>query len=163
MDQLFTKAELEKQKLKTEAKEIAEAIDAGNSVKSAVSHALEKLSKAEDWATFDMFSRGGIINHMMKYENIDEAQDTIKRIGYLVDKFKAELGDVGIYDDSVITSANSSRFVDFFFDNIFTDMHIKDQIKTDMNSLYNLQSKITNTIDSLIARKSAIEKQLSEF
>lgn len=160
IDERFTAVESEIIQLQSEVKELDEAIESGERVCATVQSAISKLEKARGWATYDMFTSGGLISHMAKYGNIDEAQEIIKEIGYRVDKFRTELKDVNISFQGDFSNYNgTTRFVDFFFDNIFTDLSVRNRLEDDINRLNDLRSGIMSIKNDLInSKKSTLNK-----
>ncbi|MDF2612255.1 MAG: hypothetical protein K0S71_41 [Clostridia bacterium] len=82
-------AELEKKRkgLVSQFTEIKEALTMGRRVIEAISTTITYLNKAQDWATYDVWSRGGILTHMMKYERLDEAQRNFSYLSSLLQDF----------------------------------------------------------------------------
>lgn len=162
IDKKFTEMENEIKQLRLEIKELNEAIAAGNRVCDAIARAIKKLEAAHGWATYDMFSRGGLISHMAKYGNIDDAQEIVKQIGHLIDVFQSELKDVNVvFQGGVNQYDGTTRFVDYFFDNIFTDMSVRGQIKDDISTLSGLRSEIETVITKLITMRDEKQNKIS--
>lgn len=144
--------------------EIEEAITAAKRVLSTADIAMDHLKSAESWATFDVWSRGGILSHMAKYEHIDDAQNAFYRLTSQVKDFEKELKDINISETySSIGIDSTTRAVDFWFDNIFTDMRVRDKIRGDMETIRSLYSSVSRAVNQLETNWSEINKRLKEI
>lgn len=80
-----------------------------------------------------------------------------------INDFKNELLDIniqGTFDALGIDS--TTRTIDFWFDNIFTDLSVRDKIRSDMERLRQLCAKVNRTINKLESTKREIKKKLGE-
>lgn len=144
--------------------ETDEAISAANSVRATCESALDSLESAEDWATYDVWGKGGILSHMAKYDNIDDAQECFNRLSYQLKDLQAELKDVNLLDISDITIIDSTtRTFDFWFDNIFTDLSVRNKIREDIDMVNSLDSHMGDIIDTLKENRLEITKRLREL
>lgn len=133
--------------------EIKEALSMGRKVIQVIAAITSYLNSAEDWATFDVWSRGGIISHMMKYEHLDNAMRDYHRLTSLLQDFKKEVNDVGSLDVPLGMGIDSgTRSFDFWFDNIFTDLNVRDKIISDKAAIKALEYEV----DSVMARLNNI-------
>lgn len=144
--------------------ETDEAISAASSVRATCESALDSLESAEDWATYDVWAKGGILSHMAKYDNIDDAQECFNRLSYQLKDLQAELKDVNLLDISDITIIDSTtRTFDFWFDNIFTDLSVRNKIREDIDMVNSLDSHMGDIIDTLKENRLEITKRLKEL
>ncbi len=119
--------------------EVKEARNAASKVKATSGKALKSLSSAENWATFDIWTRGGLLTHAAKYSHIDDAEACFYALSSQMKSLRAELGDVrGLTTPGLPGISESQRAVDFWFDNIFTDLSVRDHIKENMVRLNKL-------------------------
>lgn len=161
IDSHFTDIERQKSALRLKIRELDEAMAAGEDVTETIEAAIHKLEKARGWATYDMFARGGLISHMAKYGNIDDAQEMMHALGFYMDNFKTELRDTEIsFDGAMHEYSEGSRLFDYFFDNIFTDMRIRGEIDDDIASLASLCDQIEGVKKQIAAAKTATLQQL---
>ncbi|MHB8065361.1 MAG: hypothetical protein ACYDG2_22575 [Ruminiclostridium sp.] len=143
--------------------ETEEALKAANRVINTSNSAMQHLESAESWATYDAWTRGGIFSHMAKYDHIDEAQSDFSRLNSQVKDFEKELLDVniqGTYESLGIDS--TTRAIDFWFDNIFTDLSVRDKIRDDMKNLRNLCDRINRALNKLESNRVEVKKKLGE-
>lgn len=165
-DQTYkTYIELQKEQefLASQLIETEEALKAANRVVNTADNAMKHLESSEKWATYDIWGGGGIISHLAKYGHIDDAKMEFNRLNYQVKDFEKELLDVNLnanYDSLGIDS--TTRAIDFWFDNIFTDFSVRDKIRDDMENLRQLCDKIYRAINKLEAAKVEIKRKLGE-
>jgi len=146
--------------------EIDEAIRAANKVIKTAGIAAKHLKSAEEWATFDIWARGGIISHMAKYDHLDSAQADFNRMNSQIKNLNKELHDINLPDklDLNIKGIDANtRTMDFLFDNIFTDLNVRDRIREDSERLKKLFSELNEIVNKLKESKSAIQKMIDDI
>jgi len=136
--------------LERQTTEINEAVRAAQRAKSTAKNALNHLESAEKWATYDVWSRSGIISHVAKYDHIDKAEEDFHRLRSQLESLKKELADIDIMGTVYMDGIDSTtRAVDFWFDNIFTDLKVRDRIRNDADQVRSLLGRIDRTISIL--------------
>jgi hypothetical protein len=126
----YAELENERKAVLSQISEIKEALNAAANLKFTVQNTLESLKNAENWATYDIFTRGSIISHIAKYSHIDQAEHNFHTLSSQLHDLKSELRDVHDLPVLELTEISSSqRAIDFWLDNIFTDLSIHSQIK----------------------------------
>lgn len=146
----YKQLEAERKLLTKQLLETKEAGRAASKVRNSADEVINQLNSAEDWATYDVFTKGGIFSHMAKYEHIDNAQSEINRLAIQLKEMRKELSDVNLLDNLEITNIDSAtRAFDFWFDNIFTDLNIRDKIRNDIEKLMKLCSQVDGIIEGL--------------
>lgn len=147
---IYRKLQEEREKLGKQLVEIDEAKAVAHLVLGTAQSALDHLRSAEGWATYDIWARGGVISHMAKYNHIDNAQADFNRLSYQVKDLKKELSDIMIYETAYNVGIDSTtRMFDFWFDNIFTDLNVRDKIRADKEEVSKLILKIKSIITKL--------------
>ena len=130
--------------------ETDEALFAAKRVIASAEIAVKHLEKADGWATYDIWGGGSIITHMAKYEYIDDAKSQLNGLSSLIKDFETELRDVNMYEVSGFTGIDSTtRAVDFWFDNIFTDLKVRDKIRDDIHNVRSFIKQIENICNKL--------------
>ena len=143
--------------------EIRQALSAAARVKSTAQSTLRSLEKAEDWATFDTFTRGGIITHMAKYSHIDDAERNFHTLSSQLRHLKTELKDVqGLAVPGLSEISSTQRAVDFWFDNIFTDLSVRKQIKGNVGQINNLLRSVSTIESALKTKERQLESDLKK-
>ncbi|MDR0471608.1 MAG: hypothetical protein LBH79_07815 [Nitrososphaerota archaeon] len=154
----YAELENERTAIITQITEIEQAISALAHAKATVKTMLQSLKSAQDWATYDAFTRGGIITHMKKYSHIDEAEKNYHLLSSQLRNLQSELNDVeGLTLSGFNEISSSQRAIDFWFDNIFTDLSIRNQVKDNaeqMNRLLTNMNTIESTLNSKLNQKS---------
>lgn len=161
---IYIELKQEKELLTNQLYELEEAISAANRVTSTAYRALNQLESAEGWATYDALTQGGIISHIAKYDHIDNAQKDFNSLNCDLKNFQKELLDVNIestFDSIGIDSY--TRAVDLWFDNIFTDLSVRDKIQENIGTITQLNTKINKAVGKLESSKATIKKKLEDI
>jgi len=159
----YTELENERRAIVSQITEIKEALSAAARAKATAQSALKSLESAEGWATYDAFTRGGIISHMAKYSHIDSAEQGFHKLSSQLRDLKSELSDVrGLTSSGLSEISSFQRTVDFWFDNIFTDLSVRGQIKDNAGEIRRLLSGINAAESALKTRLQAEETRLTE-
>ncbi len=146
----YKELEAEQDSLAKRLVETEEAKTAAERAISTAGSAMEHLRDAENWATFDALSRGGIISHIAKYEHIDNAEEDFHRLDSQLEDLGKELQDISLSGISGIGGIDSAtRTVDFWFDNIFTDLNVRRRIGDDYSRVSELHDKICGIVSKL--------------
>jgi hypothetical protein len=133
--------------------EIEQAFVALARAKSTVKNMLKSLKNAQIWSTYDAFTRGGIITHMKKCSYIDESEKNYHVLSLQLSHLRSELGDVeGLALSGFNEISSSQRAIDFWFDNILTDLSIRNKIKGNAEQMNRLLTNL-NTIESMLNSK----------
>lgn len=144
--------------------ETKEALQAANRAISTADTAMDHLGSAENWATYDVWFKGGIISHMAKYEHIDDAEEAFHRLSSQMDELKRELSDIDISGVSGFSGIDSTtRAIDFWFDNIFTDLNVRSRIRDDSEQLRAVRSQISGIISKLESNIATINRKLQDI
>lgn len=114
--------------LKSRQTEIEEAIAACKALIVSLNSAKEGLSSAKSWGIFDIIG-GGLITSMVKHDHIGRASAFIKDASDKAKLLAREIADLKMYLEIERFEIDSfSRTFDTFFDNIFSDVTIQDEI-----------------------------------
>jgi hypothetical protein len=166
----FLQLKEEEERVLRQLSENGEAARAADNAADAAKEAINELSDAEGWARWDVWGGGGIITHLAKYEHIDSAEESFHRLNALLSVLEKELKDVDLAGIGGFGINSLTRGVDFWLDNIFTDLHVLDKIGEDTGSLNKLLSDIAdiknrleNARTGMQARQKEIEKQKDEL
>ena len=138
-------------RLEGEKRELDEAIAAGRSALMTAEEILSSLSRADGWATWDLFG-GGVISDLAKYSNMDRAQAMIQQLQIQLQRFRTELCDITINTDIQVGVDNFMRFADYFFDNLFTDWMVKNQIADSQAQVYATRNQINEVLGQVERR-----------
>jgi hypothetical protein len=120
----------ERGRLTEEAREVAEASEAARTALGALARLDRTLGSASAWSTYDTFLNGGLVGSMIKHDRLDQAAKEAAHADQCLVVLRTELADVdgsGPLTASVAVDG-LTRFVDVWFDNIFTDFAVRDRI-----------------------------------
>lgn len=135
--------------LQARKREIAEAFSAGRSARITADRILDKLERADGWNTWDMLGGDGLLTHIAKYSNLDEAQDLVSKLQSDLRRFRTELADIQISSEAQVNVETLLRFADYFFDGLFADWAVGSRITRSAESVRKTKRQIEQTIGQL--------------
>ena len=145
----------------TQLREIDEAVDAGQEAMEQIGQIESSLSSAENWGTFDLFAKGGIISSMAKHSALDEAQAGAEQLQIALNRFRTELADVRI--DGEMGQLNMDgflRFADWFFDGLLVDWTVLSHIHDSQASVSRVKEQMSDALARLDElRRVRVDKQ----
>lgn len=158
--ELNEKRKQQKEELLRMKKEYDEAIYAVEKTLRIADSISNSLSSAKSCATFDTFFNGGILADMAKYKEIEDAQSQQNALTEATNTMKRELKDVDFeFDNSVIQIDGTTKMFDVFFDNIFTDWRVRDEISTNYDKIETYISRLTDIRMKLLKeREETVQK-----
>lgn len=129
-------------------KEVREAIEAGQRALVALNDAERFLHSASGWGIFDMVG-GGFISSMVKHSKMNDAQRSVERAQYELQRFSNELKDVQNYGRIQINFDGFTKFIDVFCDNFLVDVLIQSKIKETQRNVEATKRKVQEAIRKL--------------
>ena len=132
----------------SQKQELQEAVDAGSAAVACADQILSELDSAEDWGTWDLIG-GGLITDLVKHGHLDEAQAAVENLQTQLRRFKTELADVTIDADIQVSIDGFLRVADYFFDGLFADWAVLDQIHQSQEQVHRTRSQICGVLDHL--------------
>lgn len=141
--------------------ELDQALTAAFRLKQTAEDALITLDKAEGWATYDVWASGGLISHMAKYSHLDNAEASFNRLNSQLKSLRTELLDVkGIELPDFNKISTAQRVIDYWFDNIFTDISVRSKIRENISNIQNLIYVVINLENKLNEKRTQLLSQL---
>lgn len=134
--------------LRSREKELGEAIAAGETAYDTACQILSSLDSAEGWGTFDLLG-GGFIADLAKHSHLDEAQAAVETLQTQLRRFKTELSDVSLSADIKVNIDGFLGFADFFFDGLFVDWAVMDEISRSRLRVAETADRINSLISHL--------------
>ena len=133
--------------------ELDEAQKAGVIAFNEVQLLIDLLNKARSWGTWDMLG-GSTISSVVKYQKLDDVRDQSHQVMQRLAQFRTEYADVNqaLQADWQFDN-NLTRFVDIFFDNIFTDWSVQNRIHSAITSAQALENQLIKAVTSLNAQR----------
>ena len=144
--------------LEVQAKELQEAVSAGQSAERIAEGILKSLSSAESWGTWDLLG-GGIIADAVKHSHLDEAQEQVERLQEALRRFKTELADVEIIADMQVNIDGFLRFADYFFDGLFADWTVMNRISDAQGQVQKVKGQISGVLGKLNAASASVKAE----
>ena len=96
-----------------------------------------------------------------KYDHMDNAEEAVYRLKSQLESLRSELEDINISEIVDFTGIDpTTRAVDFWFDNIFTDLSVRSRIREDGENLRMLRGRINGLISRLENKKSSLKSRI---
>jgi len=138
-----------------ECKAIDEALAAGDRAQAALKQLADVLSSASNWGMADIVSDSFFIS-WAKRNKLDEARAIAGVAQAEISVFRRELGDVGLALATELDSlANHHRFLDTWFDNIFSDFSVQNRISEAQTTTKLAIEQVAMAIAGLRQRRDA--------
>jgi hypothetical protein len=151
--------------LDAEAREVDEAMVAAAVAGQALGQVEERLGSAGSWSTYDTWFGGGAISSYAKHDRLDQAQRAGRRAEESLAALQRELGDVGGAGAPVpaLGIDGLTRFLDIWFDNIFTDLSVASRIKDARATTADAQRAVAAVQRSLLDRRKALAARADDL
>ena len=114
--------------LRSQERELEEAIAAGTAALRTANDVVQSLKQAENLGLFDALG-AGFLADMAKHETLDEAQKNVEALQVCLQKFNKELADVMLRENMQVSIDRLLKFADIFFDGLITDLTVLENIK----------------------------------
>lgn len=145
--------------LSSQQTELKEALSAGNTALHTVEKVLSLLDDADGLSTWDMLG-GGVFVDIAKHDTLDQAQDLIEELQVQLRRFYTELADVSVQADVQVNIDGFTRFADYFFDGLFADWTVKDQISQSQQQVLQTRNQIGAVINQLNKLQANTEQEI---
>lgn len=150
-------------------RELEEARSAGEEVCGQLDQVIQTLSSAENWGTWDVIG-GGLLTDVIKYARLDEAQKSMEQLQSALRRYRRELADVTALHIGDFRPDGFTWAMDVFFDNIFSDWSVLDQISSSRNQVEQLYRQVRKTQGQLnvdfnqtCGERDAVRKELDDL
>lgn len=153
----------ERGRLTAETHEVTEAKQAARAAWQALTQVRDKLDSASGWSTYDTFFGGGAISSTIKHSRLDEAAQAAARADRCLTVLRTELADVpGMALTAPQLAVDGlTRFVDVWFDNIFTDLAVRDRIKQAQHNVAQSMRMVRDVQTRLEQRTAQVQARLA--
>ncbi|WP_203921292.1 hypothetical protein [Rugosimonospora africana] len=149
--------------LGAELREVGEALTAAQAAWQALSHVWDLLGSASGWSTYDTFFGGGALSSAVKHSRLDDAARAAAHADACLAVLRAELSDVGeaapIAPGVAVTGP--TRFVDVWFDNIFTDLAVRQRIRQAQRNVAGSMRLVWQLTERLTWRQAQARQRLT--
>lgn len=139
--------------LRSQERELEEAIAAGTTALRVANDVVLNLKHAESLGLFDAL--GGFLVDMAKQETLDEAQKNVEQLQISLQKFNKELADVAMRENLQVSIDRLLRFADTFFDGLITDLTVLDNVKQS-------HIQVDQTRDNILGLLRQLQTRLEE-
>jgi hypothetical protein len=103
----------------------------------------------------------GIISHMVKYSHIDDAERNFHTLSSQLRSLKSELSDVkGLALPWLNQISSGQRMVDFWSDNIFTDLSVRSKVSENADKIRELFKNIKDVEKSLKSKLIHLDTEI---
>jgi hypothetical protein len=144
-------------------RELDEAAGAADDARRALVDTQRHLDAAGDWSAFDTFFGGGLIASSVKHSRLDQASAAAARADRALAVLRGELADVGVAGPGGITVDGLTRFADIWFDNILTDLAVRDRIGRARRAVAGSLASVIAIQDAVEERRTAARTRLAEI
>jgi hypothetical protein len=114
--------------LTAELSEIGQAREAAERAAEHLGEAAELLVSARSWSAYDTWWGGSFVTSWMKRNNLDGVAAEMRAADAALKRFTTELSDVHSEGLRLVEAGAFTRFFDVWFDNLFTDLSVRDRI-----------------------------------
>ena len=141
--------------------------DAGAAVQ-ALAEVQQRLGTAANWSTFDTYFDHGMIANSIKHDRIDQAAQAARAADQRLAALRTDLADLGGVEPTAprLEVSAGFKFADIFFNNIFTDLAVGQQIRDaqdnvgeSMRQVSALQHRLKDQIGSVTGRLDAMDAE----
>ncbi len=155
----------ERGRLSRELAAMRKALQLADAAQQELSDLRGKVGSASRWSTYDIFG-GGKIATAAVHRRLDEAREVAAEADYRLTLLRTELADLHGTMPTFPLLAISARtkLVDLWFDNIFTDMAVREQIRQarhnvdhSLQVVQEVQEQLTSRVTEAQARLISIE------
>ncbi|WP_185601880.1 hypothetical protein, partial [Paenibacillus sp. 598K] len=141
-------------------KELGEALAAGHRLRDHLDAAMESLSKAKQWGTWDMVG-GGTVSTMIKRGHMDDAREHIHRAQHTLVTFEQELADVRAMPIELDFGSGFLTFADYVFDGLIVDWMVLGKIKESQDRVSQALSGLRTVLRQLQEELARTEGRLT--
>ncbi|NLO37138.1 MAG: hypothetical protein GX112_12420 [Clostridiaceae bacterium] len=144
--------------------EIEQARTVARRAQATADTMLERLRSAEGWSSYDVWFKGGIVTHVAKYNHLDAASDLMSHLSAQLRDLRSELADIRMdLGDALNTYTSGTRALDYFFDNIFTDLSVRDRVREDLDTVQRIKGKLHQVERELDLKLSQAKGQAGQL
>ena len=140
-----------------------EAVRAGELAEAAIARLAETLASARNWGTADLLSDSLLVS-WAKREKLDAAHQLAAAAQADLAVFQRELADVGATLDAELGAlAEHHRFLDTWFDNLFSDLSVQSRIAGAQETTARVARMVDERLADLRTRVHAVEARRLEL
>jgi DNA repair exonuclease SbcCD ATPase subunit len=162
----------ERSRLSRELAAMRKALQLADAAQQALSDLRGKVGNASRWSAYDTFFGGGKIATAILHRRLDESADLAAEADYRLSLLQTELAGLhGITQTfPLLAISERTKLVDMWFDNIFTDMAIRDRVQQarqnvdrSLQAVQEVQEQLTSQLAQAQAKLTSIEAKLRDL
>jgi hypothetical protein len=145
--------------------------DAGEAV-HALTEVQDRLGTAANWSTFDTYLDHGMIANAVKHDRIDQAAQAARTADERLAGLRTDLAGLGGSEPTAprLEISAGFKFADIFFNNIFTDLAVGQQIRDAQDNVDQsvqqvnaLRDRLKDQIDTVTKRLAAMDAERQQL
>jgi chromosome segregation ATPase len=155
----------ERGRLNAELAEMNQAMQAADTARQALSVVEDKLGSASGWNTYDTFFGGGMLATAMEHSRLDDAAAAAAEADRRMAVLRTDLTDLDQVAETspMITLSSGTKFVDLWFNNIFTDLAVRDRIQQGQQNIAQSLQMVSAIEGRLKAQSAEVQSRLSQI
>jgi hypothetical protein len=155
----------ERGRLNAELAEMNQAMQAADAARQALSVVEDRLGSASGWNTYDTFFGGGMLATAMEHSRLDDAAAAAAEADRRMAVLRTDLTKLDQVAETspMITLSSATRFVDLFFNNIFTDLAVRDRIQQGQQNVAQSLQMVSAVEERLKAQSADVQSRLSQI
>jgi myosin heavy subunit len=155
----------ERGRLTAELGEMQAAMQAADAARQALSLVEDKLGSASSWNTYDTFFGGGMLATAMEHSRLDDAAQAAAEADRRMAVLRTDLTQLDQVEATspMITLSSATRFMDLWFNNIFTDLAVRDRINQGQQNVAQSLQMVSAVEERLKAQSADVQSRLTEI
>jgi hypothetical protein len=145
--------------------------DAGEAVQ-ALTEVQDRLGTAANWSAFDTYLDHGMVANAVKHDRIDQAAQAARTADERLAGLRTDLAGLGGSEPTAprLEISAGFKFADIFFNNIFTDLAVGQQIRDAQDNVDQsvqqvgaLQNRLKDQIGTVTKRLAAMDAERQQL
>ncbi len=155
----------ERGRLNAEFAEMNQAMEAADAARQALSVVEDKLGSASGWNTYDTFFGGGMLATAMEHSRLDDAAAAASEADRRMAGLRTDLTELDQVAETspMITLSSATKFVDLWFNNIFTDLAVRDRIQQGQQNVAQSLQMVSAIEGRLKSQSAEVQSRLSQI
>lgn len=155
----------ERGRLNAELAEMSNALQATHAARQALSVVEDKLGSASGWNAYDTYFGGGMIATAMEHSRLDDAAAAAAEADRHMAVLRTDLTELDqvAATSPLVTLSSATKFVDLWFNNIFTDLAVRDRIKQGQQNVAQSMHMVDAVAERLHAKSGEVQSRLTEI
>jgi hypothetical protein len=159
-------------RLTAELNELQRASHDADAAVQALTDVQDRLGTAANWSTFDTYLDHGMVANAIKHDRIDEAAQAARAADERLAGLRSDLADLGASEPTAprLEISAGFKFADIFFNNIFTDLAVGQQIRgaqdnvdQSLQQVSALQGRLKDQIGAVSNQQDAIDAERQQL